>query len=105
VAKIKNRIDKTELPSICKKEAKDEGIERGKEREGGLNEFVAVLKKTLRGCQEEEKKLEKEFGAVMGRGNKEKKKSCKMLYQSLGEVRKNIAAIESKNKNKGRRML
>ena len=50
-------------------------------------------------------KLEKEFGAVMGRGNKEKKKSCKMLYQSLGEVRKNIAAIESKNKNKGRRIL
>ena len=29
----------------------------------------------------------------MNRGNKNKKKSCQMLYQSLGEVRKNIQAM------------
>ena len=41
----------------------------------------------------------------MNRGNKSKKKSCNMLYQSLGEVRRNIQAMEKKNPTKLRKVL
>ena len=40
----------------------------------------------------------------MNRG-KEKKRNCKMLYQSLGEVRKNIVAMQKKNRIKVRKVL
>ncbi|MCB0369745.1 MAG: hypothetical protein KDD45_09980 [Bdellovibrionales bacterium] len=54
VHNIKSRIDKTELPSISKKEIKEERPERVKEKEGGgLGEFLVVLRKTLKGGQEE----------------------------------------------------
>ena len=41
----------------------------------------------------------------MSRGGRTKKKSCKMLYQSLGEVRRNIAAMEKRTKTKGLKVL
>lgn len=47
------------MPTISKKDSREEKIERVKEKEIGFNDFVATLKKTLRGGQEEEKKYEK----------------------------------------------
>lgn len=60
VHKIKNRIDKAELPAIAKKEQKEERVEKCKERQSVIiGDFVTILKKTLKGGQEEEKKYEK----------------------------------------------
>lgn len=41
----------------------------------------------------------------MNRGSKSKKKTCNMLYQSLGEVRRNIEAMQKKTKVKIRKVL
>ena len=105
VTKIKTRIDRAELPAIVKKESREIKEEKVNEKEPGLGEFVAVLKRTLRGGQEEEKKFEKEFGAVMSGGSKARKKGSQMLYQSLGEVRRNIEVMEKKTQAKNRKVL
>ena len=103
VTKIRNRIEQAELPAIRKKEERLEKLDRVREKDTG--DFVTLLKKTLKGGQEEERRLEREFGAVMAKGGRQKKKGCKMLYQSLGEVRRNIEAMEKKSSGRLKKVL
>jgi hypothetical protein len=72
--------------------------EKEKEKDGGITEFISTLRKTLKVNQEEEKKYEKEFAMAMNRKVRAKKQSNNMLYQSLVEVRKNIEAMEKKQR-------
>lgn len=63
-----------------------------------INDFITSLRRTLRVNQEEEKKYEKEFALAMSKKVRSKKKPNNLLYQSLVEVRKNIEALEKKEK-------
>lgn len=85
VAKIKDRLDKSQFPSIDpKKDIRNEdNREKEKEKDGGISEFISTLRKTLKVNQEEEKKYEKEFAMAMNRKVRAKKQSNNMLYQSL----------------------
>jgi len=42
---------------------------------------------------------------AMNKKVKKEKRSCNMLYQSLVEVRKNIEAMEKKNKVRNKKVL
>jgi hypothetical protein len=96
VAKIKNKLEKSELPTISKKDIKEERERESIAKEVTVSDFIISLRKTLRCHQEEEKKFEKDFSVAMNKKAKTHKKSTNMLYQSLVQVRRNIEAMEKK---------
>jgi hypothetical protein len=109
VAKIKTRLDRSELPAISSRKQSGSSEEKApaKPKEVNINEFLSTLRQTLHSHQhhEEERKLEQQFTAVMSKKSKGSKRGTNMLYQSLVEVRRNIQTLERKQHHRSRKLL